>query len=312
MVQTVTGAVADHRLGRVLAHEHVLVLTVGLRAAYPQTFAQEEIEALCVRKLTALKAAGIDTLVDCTPFDLGRDAELLARVSRRSGLQIVAATGLLLEPGRFFAIRDPAEIAELFVSDVVHGFGQSGIRAGVIKCAVDGPEVSPALERVLRACAMAHRQTGAPITTHTAARLRTGEIQQRIFAEEGVDLSRVIIGHCGDTDDLDYLRRLLHEGSVIGMDRFGVDDLLPDERRIEVVAQLCREGYASQMVLSHDAHCWNDRQSQAQVRAKRPNWHYEHIPGAILPALAAAGVSEQDIETMLVATARRMLAQRSA
>jgi Phosphotriesterase family len=118
------------------------------------------------------------------------------------------------------------------------------------------------IENILRASARAHKATGVPISTHTWAAGRSGDAQQAIFAQEGVDLRRVIIGHSGDTDDLTYLRGLMARGSTIGMDCFGLDRLLPTAKCVEVVTRLCAEGYASQMVLSHDAHCWTDMQSK--------------------------------------------------
>ena len=123
----------------------------------------------------------------------------------------------------------------------------------MIKCATDEPGITPGVEQVLRCCARAHRQTGIPITTHTHAATRRGLEQQHIFKEEGVDLSRVVIGHCGDTEDIDYLEEIMAAGSFIGMDRFGIDVMLPTENRVNTVAELCKRGHADQMVLSHDA-----------------------------------------------------------
>jgi predicted metal-dependent phosphotriesterase family hydrolase len=146
--------------------------------------------------------------------------------------------------------------------------------------------------------------TGVPISTHTWAAGRSGEAQQAIFAQEGVDLGRVIIGHSGDSDDLGYLRGLMDRGSTIGMDRFGLEHFLPTAKRVEVIARLCAEGYAGKMVLSHDANCWTDMLSEDDKRRTRPRWHYNHIPDDILPALRQAGVTEDQIEQMLVRNPR--------
>jgi phosphotriesterase-related protein len=151
-----------------------------------------------------------------------------------------------------------------------------------------------------------------PISTHTWAAGRTGEMQQAIFAQEGVDLRRVIIGHSGDSEDLGYLRGLMDRGSTIGMDRFGLEHLLPTARRVEVIARLCAEGYAARMVLSHDANCWTDMLSEDDKRRTRPRWHYNHIPDDILPALRQAGVTEDQIEQMLVRNPRAIFEGRPA
>ena len=177
----------------------------------------------------------------------------------------------------------------------------------MIKCATDKPGVTPDVERVLRACAKAHRATGAPITTHTDAATQRGLEQQEIFKDEGVDLTRVVIGHSGDTDDFGYLEELIARGSILGMDRFGVGGMLSTPRRVEVIAELCRRGYADRMVLSHDASCYLDWIPGELPMAAWPDWHYLHISRDVLPALRAAGVTDAQIDTMLIDTPRRFL-----
>src|SRR4029077_11396122 len=105
---------------------------------------------------------------------------------------------------------------------------RTGVKAAILKCATDRPGLEPGVVRVLRAVAQVHRRTGAPISTHTNVTVRGGLGQQKIFAEEGVDLSRVIIGHCGDTDDLEYLHKIMEAGSYMGMDRFGAEKTSPE------------------------------------------------------------------------------------
>ena len=172
------------------------------------------------------------------------------------------------------------------------------------------PGVTPVIENILRASARAQKATGVPISTHTWAAGRTGLAQQAIFAQEGVDLGRVIIGHSGDSDDLGYLRGLMERGSTIGMDRFGLEHFLPTAKRVEVIARLCAEGYAPRMVLSHDANCWSDMLSEEDKRRTRPLWHYNHIPDDILPALRKAGVSQDHIDQMLVRNPRAIFEAR--
>jgi phosphotriesterase-related protein len=307
VVQTVTGPVPADRLGRVLMHEHVITRSPGLREDYPSTYPRATAVHDCVEGLVALKAAGFDTIVDHTTYDLGRDVELLAEVSAASGVHIVAATGVWIEPQRYWHLRAPVETAQLIIEDLRTGVAGSGIRAGVIKCATDVAGMTPAVERVLRACAIAHRETGAHLSTHTNLPAGSGLDQQRVFAEEGVDPSRVVIGHAGDTDDLGYLRALLAGGSVLGMDRFGVEDRLPDPQRMDVVATLCAEGFADRLLLSHDASFWNDRIPFDALRRQRPKWHHRHIGQTILPGLRERGVTEEQLDTMLTATPRRLL-----
>ena len=140
---------------------------------------------------------------------------------------------------------------------------------------------------------------------HTNVHNRGGETVQRVLREEGVDLSRVVVGHSGDSTDLDYLRGLADAGSILGMDRFGIDALLPTDERISTVVRLCEEGYADRMVLAQDASCYIDWFPQEALRAVLPNWNYEHVHRDVLPALRERGVTEEQIATMLVDNPRR-------
>jgi phosphotriesterase-related protein len=213
-----------------------------------------------------------------------------------------------LGPGSQFG--GPETMTEMFVRDIEVGIADTGVKAAILKCATDAPGVTTGVERVLRAVAQAHRQTGVPISTHTDAGTRRGLEQQRILADEGVDLTRVVIGHCGDSTDIDYLEELIANGSYIGMDRFGIDLLLPFEDRVNTVATMCERGHAGKMVLSHDAHCFIDSLPESMLAEATPNWHYLHIHNDVLPALKQRGVTDDQIDTMLVQNPRRIFETR--
>jgi phosphotriesterase-related protein len=303
-VQTALGAVETAELGPTLMHEHIVTRSPGVQENWPHLWNRASILALAERKMTELYARGIRTIVDLTTVDLGRDIGLIAEVARRSRVRVIVATGVWWMPQRYFSVHGVDAVADLFIRDITRGIGESGIKAAIIKCATDTAGVTAVIENILRASARAQKATGVPISTHTWAAGRTGLAQQAIFAQEGVDLRRVIIGHSGDSDDLGYLRGLMDRGSTIGMDRFGLEHFLPTVKRVEVIARLCAEGYAPRMVLSHDANCWSDMLSEEDKRRTRPLWHYNHIPDDILPALRKAGVTEDHIEQMLVRNPR--------
>ena len=151
--------------------------------------------------MTDLHKRGIRTIVDLTTVDLGRDIDLIAAVAKRSPVRVIVATGVWWMPQRYFTAHGVDEVAALFIRDITEGIGASGVKAAIIKCATDTAGVTPVIENVLRAAARAQKATGVPISTHTWAAGRTGDPQQAIFAQEGVDLSRVIIGHSGDSED---------------------------------------------------------------------------------------------------------------
>jgi phosphotriesterase-related protein len=127
-----------------------------------------------------------------------------------------------------------------------------------------------------------------------------------------VDLTRVVIGHSGDTTDIDYLEELIANGSYLGMDRFGIDTILPFEDRVNTVAKLCERGHAGRMVLSLDAACYNDWLPERALPAVLPNWHYLHIHNDVIPALKKRGVTDQHIRTMLVDNPRAIFERQGA
>jgi len=314
-IPTVRGPLDPAELGVTLMHEHVFVLSTEILQNYPEIWGDEEARvAEAVTRLNELYELGARSIVDLTVIGLGRYIPRIQRVAAQTPLQIVVATGVYTYkdlpfhfhfngPGTILG--GPEPMAAMFVRDIQEGIANTGVRAGMLKCATDQPGVTPGVERVLRAVAQAHRQTGVPISTHTHAATRRGLEQQRIFEEEGVDLSRVVIGHSGDTTDIAYLEELIARGSYIGMDRFGIDLLLPFADRVNTVAAMCERGHADKMVLSHDAACFNDWIPE-RAKPMLPNHHYRHIHKDVLPALRTRGVTDEQIHTMLVDNPRRI------
>ena len=320
-MQTVTGPVADSELGPTLMHEHIFVLTADVQQNYPEHWgAEDERVADAVRRLQALHARGIATIVDPTVVGLGRYIPRIARIAAQVDLQIVVATGLYTYDSVpfFFHHRGPAldavlgssvpdPMVDMFVKDITEGIAGTGVRAGMLKCAIDAGGLTSGVERTMRAVAEAHLQTGAPITVHTCPGHRTGLEVQRVFGEHGVDPSRVVLGHSGDSTDVDHLSALAEAGFVLGMDRFGLNLDTTFQARADTVVELCRRGYAGAMVLSQDASCYIDW-IDPEVLPFLPQWHYEHLSSEVLPYLREQGVSTEQIDTMLVDVPRRVLA----
>ncbi len=313
-VQTMRGALDTARLGTTLMHEHVFVLTPDLLQNYPTGWDEELGIEDAVERLGRLPSLGVHSIVDPTVVGLGRYIPRLQRVAEQVDVNIVVATGIYtydtlpykfdyVGPGTPLGGDDP--MIDMFVRDITDGIAGTGVRAAFLKCAIDRPGLAPGVERAMRAVARAHRITGAPITVHTDARSQSGLVVQEVLASEGVDLSRVVIGHSGDSTDLDYLKRLADAGSLLGMDRFGLDVLLPFEDRVSTVASLCHSGYAERMVLAHDASCYIDWFPPGAPAQMAPNWHYEHISRDVLPALRELGVADGQITTMMVENPRR-------
>jgi phosphotriesterase-related protein len=321
-IQTARGSIDSSQLGVTLMHEHVFVLDTEILQNYPEEWGNEEKRvAGAVTRLNELKSRGVDSIVDLTVIGLGRYIPRILEIARQTRINIIVATGIYTYQNAplYFHFRGPGTVldgpelmVDMFVRDIQEGIADTGVKAGILKCATDEPGLTKDVERILRATAQAHRKTGVPISTHTHAGKRVGLDQQRIFREEGVDLSRVVIGHSGDTTDLSYLEELVGNRSYIGMDRFGIDTILPFEERVNTVAQMCQRGHAGKMVLSHDAACYNHWLPERPLPAILPRWHYLHIHNDVIPALKQKGVTEEQLNTMLVENPRKIFERQGS
>jgi phosphotriesterase-related protein len=311
IVQTVKGPIDSSTLGRVLVHEHVFTADFDYLFNYCEFDEEMEVRKAAER-MNGIKSAGIDTIIDLTVMGLGRFIPRIQKVAELTDLNIVVASGCYtlnelpmpfqsVGPGLLFDEPDP--MPGLFARDIDAGISDTGVRAGELKCAIDVMGLTPGVERVMRAVAKAHVRTGAPISVHTAAQEKTGLVAQRVFAEEGVDLRDVIIGHSGDSTDLDYLMQLADQGSILGMDRFGIHMALSLEDRVRTIIELVRRGYLEHIALSHDCYCWTNFHPGGTARFHEHE--YLTVSHHVIPALIEAGVTRDQVETMLVDNPRR-------
>jgi phosphotriesterase-related protein len=321
-VNTVLGPVDAADLGRTYMHEHIFVTTADMQINYPDEWGTDDARvADAVDQLTALTAQGIRTIVDPTVVGLGRYLPRIQRVAEQvPNLNIVAATGVYTyhDIPFFFSYRGPAlndivgaEVPEvmvdMFVADIEQGIADTGVKAGMLKCAIDDQGLTPGVERVMRAVARAHHRTGIPITVHTHPETETGLVVHRVLCEEeGVQPHRVVLGHSGDSTDTDHLSRLAEFGFVLGMDRFGINVETTFEARADTLIEMCRRGFAGQMVLSQDASCFFDWMEPNLRAAALPQWNYLHIGEEVLPYVRERGITDDQITTMLVEVPRRL------
>lgn len=306
-VETVLGPVDASQLGIVLSHEHVLVSMGDDIHHYPWRFDWEATRANAIHELKEAKAFGVDTLIDLTTPDLGRDVEFVREVARESGMNVVAATGIWRDVPRSFWARDLDEIADIFVREIEVGIGTTDIKAGAIKVANDMGGVTPEGERILRGAARALKRTGCPISTHHWAPEQVGTRQVEIFLEEGAPMDRICIGHSADTTDLDYLESLLQQGVYLSMDRYPGGNGRPEWRdRNATVKALIDRGWVHRLMLGHD-HAPGAIVKGTPAPAKLETTRYLFVSTVAVPALMEAGVSKKDIDTMLREVPRRFL-----
>lgn len=323
------GDVDTSSLGVTLMHEHVFVCSPEINLNYPDTWGNDEARlAKAVDDLNEAYEHGVRTIVDCTVLGLGRDVARLQPVAERVDVNIICATGFYTwrDLPNFFNISGPTQygaleeaddvLPSLFLRDIEYGIAETGVKAGVLKCLVHRG-MSPAMERIIRAVAQVHRATGVPITTHTHS-APDGLTLLAVLRDEGVELSRVVIGHVdASAKNYDYLRQLLDSGCIVGFDSFGLEGDGAGEAhaatlidRVAALTRLCREGFASQIVLSQDYASYCDQVPADWYTTRLPNWSYHRVVDDAVPALLVAGVSQTDVDQMLIDTPRRFFESR--
>ena len=312
-LETVLGPIESDDLGFTLSHEHVGTNAAGLRHTYPEFIDRDGIVEQSTAALKEAYSEGLRTIVDVSTFDLGRDIETIAQVSRQSGVNILVATGNHLAVPRPFGDVAPDVIAPMYVREIEKGIEETGIKAAVIKVASDRGGITQPQEVILRAAARAHLQTGAPISTHTWSPDRVGDEQVAVLEEEGVDLNRVYIGHSNDDTDLAYLLGLLDKGVWLGLDRYpgGRVPGTPDwEGRTEVAWKLMSAGFTERIMLSHDYSVPKARHgAEVQEERRRANPDgYNFISRKVLPRLRELGATENDIHQLMVVNPRKFFA----
>ena len=315
-IETVTGSIEASELGETLIHEHLMSRDEAILVQFPQmgTVREDPVEGVtsegaedvAAEFIGAAAERGVKTVVEPSCMYLGRDVRLMKRVSERTGVQIVPCTGIysydhLPTP---FVTRDADQIAALLVHDIEQGIQGTDIKAAFLKCAADEPGVTENVEKVHRAVARASLRTGAPIMAHSRPASDTAPRQIEIFAEEGVELDKVQIAHCGDSPDADYIESLIEKGVWAGLDRYGIEMYQPFDKRIAAHLALLERGYADRIFVSADSCATIDWFSPEAVQQMTgagmvSDWTIKIVHDKVLPALREGGMTEEQEHTML-------------
>jgi phosphotriesterase-related protein len=314
-VQTVQGAVEADELGVTLVHEHVRFRDEAVAAQWPGRYDDElELDAALVT-VNAAKDKGVQTIVDPTAMFGGRDVRFMKRVADETDVRIVACTGIYSYDylPHYFANRDVDTMADHFVEDIEFGIQGTEIKAAFLKCAADAAGVTENVEKIHRAVARASVKTGAPIMAHSMPAVATGPRQVEIFKEEGVDMARVQIAHCGDSDDVGYIEGLLEQGVYVGLDRYGLEMFMSIDKRNATAAELLRRGHAERLMISQDFCASIDwfppefgevAESNGMIR----NWSMTLVFDEVVPALRELGVMDDAaFQTIFVENPARWL-----
>jgi phosphotriesterase-related protein len=301
-VNSVLGPIDTKDLGFTLMHEHILVGFAGVYQDYPELLGDDPLER-AVEKLRQTREGGVNTIVDATTTDLGRDINFIAEASRRSGVNIIAVSGWWMEIPRFFQAASVEQLADVFVREIEEGISGTDIRAGVLKAASDYGGVTPQMEIILRAVGRAHLKTGVPVMLHSYSPGQVGWQQLDILKEEGVDPKRVKMDHSNDTTDIEYLINLLEQGCYLGLDRYP-GRTVSSRARTNTMKALIDAGYADRLCPSHDSSAipflgpdW--RQAEEERRQYNPHG-FLYIKNAVFAQLREMGVSEEIINGLCV------------
>lgn len=322
-VNTVSGPVSPDQLGRTLMHEHFLFGYCGFQGdATLGGFREEEYLDACLKAVEDARAYGIETIVDATTNECGRNVRFLKRVADLTGIQIVCSTGYYFEAESSFAYWNfrrgfadvGQEIYEMMLTEVTQGIEGTGIKAGVIKLASSYQQITPMEEIFFKAAARVQRETGVVIITHTQ-RGTMGPQQADLLIANGADPGKIAIGHmCGNTD-VSYHEEVLKRGVYVNLDRFGLQGELfhtpTDDERMDLIKALADKGYGGRILLGHDSVNVNLGRpiimtEMMQEALKDAN--IRTIGAKVLPGLKQRGLDEGQIDALLRANPRSLFA----
>ena len=316
-VNTALGVISTDRMGPTLMHEHTVIGYPGWDLEAGQMhYDLNELAGIVAGKLGEVRNYGVQTVVDATPDDLGRNVELNKLIANETGLNIICSTGKYMDSGAMsrqitskrVSLDMQNQLFEIFMQEITVGIHDSGIRAGVIKVATSKGHILPYEEIVLKAAARAQKETGVPVITHTQEGTM-GPEQASLLLSEGADPGKIVIGHMCGNSDIQYQLEVLDQGVTVNFDRWGLDILYPDEKRKATLLELINRGFISKIVVSHDhiAH-WLIRQPDMPDFAKPliANWSYTHIFRNIIPYLKKAGVTDNQIYVILVENPKKI------
>lgn len=270
LFKTVLGDISESDLGVTLAHEHICCYSeYAYRMAGKDYLDKDALADTATVYLKELKKKyGLATFVDCTPINIGRDVELLKRISEQSEINIICSTGFYYTDEPVLYNTSAEQLCKYMVADAY------AVNAGIIKCAVENEAITRFGEKLLRACAKAHLCLGLPIVLHSNANNRNALKALEILFLEGVNPNAVTVGHLSDTDDLEYVKSIASYGCFIGLDRLYKNT--SEEyvsKKTQSILELCKAGYEDQILLSHDALFFNGFEAELKID-EQPRFSY--------------------------------------
>lgn len=298
IIRTVLGDIAPPKLGVTYPHEHLISVP-------PEDVTDPDLalpsEAAAAAELGYFKQAGGQALVEMSTRAYGRSPLAMQRLSSATGVHIIATTGWIKEKffRRYVEGRTVEDIAGEMIRDVTEGMDGTDARAGVIKAGSSKNEITDLEACVLEAAALAHRETGAPISTHTEAGTMALE-QIDLLTAGGVAPDRMLIGHMDRKLDWDYHLEVAKRGVGMGFDQFSKEKYYPDSQRIDFIVRLIDAGYGDQIFVSGDM----ARQSYLTAYGGGPGFTF--ILWRIVPWMRECGIPQEMIHQIMVKNPQRL------
>ena len=307
LVPTVLGPLGSARLGLTLMHEHLLVDFVGADQVSPSRYDADRAFSVILPYLAKARGAGCETLVECTPAYLGRDVRLLMRLSGASGVNVLTNTGYYgaakdKHLPRHAFTESAGQLAARWIREFERGIDGTDIKPGLMKIGVDEAPLSDVDAKLVRAAAETTRATGLPIASHTSTGA-AAMAELDLLDRAGVPASAFIWVHAHNERDTGFHVRAAKAGAWVEFD--GISDTSVG-RHVELVRQMKAEGLLGRVLVSHDAGWFHV--GEPDGGQFRP---FDTLFTKFLPALAAAGLTKEDVRRLLIENPRRALTQEA-
>ena len=318
VLRTVLGDVPAEKMGITYPHEHVCIGYAGARQEMGDRFDREaHITEACNDIGNAMKIHGVNTIVDVTTPEIGRDTDILEAVSERLNVNIVACTGFFAQISGmpfYWRFQDVQKYKEKMIRDITVGVEPNGVKCGVIKVAVGEAVLREREEKAFRAAAHVSQEYGVAICVHT----RDGWLDEYpaplqaldIMLKEGANPAKIYMGHLEHIFDnpgehnYPMLLQIAQRGANLAFDVVGRYKDKWDEPRATSVAKLFADGYGNRVILSMDT-------SGSWVPEKPPNYVSFGLSFTdlynYLPQLGEAGLTDEQIRTIIVDNPRNLL-----
>lgn len=302
-IHTVLGEIKPDDIGNILTHEHIICCCDAMKLQFGNKWFDTEkvVESAVSLLKQAKEECNINTLIDATPINLGRDIEILKRVSDKSGVNIVVSTGLYHTEDNFINGKSEEYLSELFIEECREGILDSGIKPQLIKCATGAEGITRLNNKLLNIFSNVQKKTGLPLYAHCVHSTLCATKQLEIFRQNKVDIKRVVIGHCSDISDMEYLLEIAESGCYMGFDR-----IYPQSYKAQavIIKNIIDRGFEDSILLSHDYFAFSDSVnmswSEFEANPQRNGRDYTTVHKNLIPELRSLGVSEEALNKIML------------